>query len=195
MSFDLKGRAPRSDTGKWFGLNNWDWRPLADYTFKVAPEIVQRSADADGNTPSAGYLEYVKDCEPFGGGKEFGWHTNDGFGLGDRDACLLGARLQAEIDAGHTAIYAIKFAGDLEMLPDVDCRTCHGTGERTPSHVLLASIGNFGSTLHSPSGNLVCNSCSGRGVRRPSATLYRFDADDVSRFTAFLRDCGGFVIW
>lgn len=194
MSFDVKGRAPRSKAGEYFGLNVWDWRPLADYVAQIAPELMRKSVGEDGQPPSAAYVKYLNDCQPFGGGKEYGWHTNDSFGLGDADARALGEILQAEFDSNRAEVYARKFAGDIELMPDVECDACDGTGEREVTPALLASERAFGARPRSPAGKIVCNACSGRGVRRPPHAYYRFHADHVRRFAAFLRDCGGFEI-
>lgn len=102
---DVYGKAPVSETGKYFRNNVWWWRPLAEYCCSVAPEITAKCAY---------------------------WQSNDGDGLGERASLKLADRLQAEIDSGRTAAFAAIREAEQHRLPDDPCQICAGTGLRLP---------------------------------------------------------------
>ncbi len=105
MGFDLIGKKPSSEQGKYFRNNVWRWHPLANYCIDVAPEI-------------------TANCEL--------WHTNDGDGLEQRDALALADHLQDEVDRGRCKIFADQYEATRQALPKVPCWLCEGTGRRKP---------------------------------------------------------------
>ena len=64
-----------SNKGIYFRNNCWWWRPLWDFCYNVAPELISSELWGDG-------------------------HHNSGAGLNDKDAKLLGEKLLKEIDNG-----------------------------------------------------------------------------------------------
>ena len=112
--------------------------------------------------------------------------TNDGDGLDADDARALAERLQAEIDAGHTEAYSLRYASSREQLPDEPCETCGGTGTRKPYPKTGAGDPH--------KDGIVCDGCDGNGYTRPFAANYSFSTDNVQQFVNFLRDSGGFQI-
>jgi hypothetical protein len=177
MSFDIYGRAPTSEEGKYFCRNNMGWAPIAEYILTVAPDIAAK-------------------CKY--------WDTNDGDGLDAEHAVALADRLDAEIQSGRCEHYARKYASDQEMTPDEPCWLCDGTGTRKPP-VLFSRLDD-GTPVYSSSEDGVgagdpkttgikCNCCRGEGTIRPWGTQYRLHVESVREFVTFLRGCGGFEIW
>lgn len=108
-------------------------------------------------------------------------HSNDGWGLGHRASVALAARLDSAIREGHTAAYEQARQEYLASLPLTPCDICGATGKRaTPP-----AIGP---------GELPCNGCGGTGSQPNFETNYPFSVENVRKFAAFLRDCGGFRI-
>jgi hypothetical protein len=105
MGMDVYGKAPSSETGKYFRNNVWWWRPLADYIIRTAPRIAAK-------------------C-PY-------WHSNDGAGLSAKDSIALADILQAEIDSGRCDAFAKIRDAELAAIPNEVCRLCDGTGVRKP---------------------------------------------------------------
>ena len=101
------------------------------------------------------------------------WHTNDGWGLPANDAKRLAALMQFAIQDGSAAQYVIDRDKTIANLPDEICNICNGTGRR---------------------GLLPCNVCDSHGVRRPRATMYSLELEDIRQFAAFLASSGGFKI-
>lgn len=79
MGFDVYGRNPTSERGRYFRNSIWGWHPLAGYCNAVAPAI----------------------CAPC----KY-WHSNDGEGLDAFGAVALAHVLEAEIESGRTESYA-----------------------------------------------------------------------------------------
>ncbi len=79
MGMDLNGRNPTGKCGEYFRNDIWSWPHLASYCNMIAPDIC---------TPCR--------C----------WYTNDGDGLDAAGAVALADTLEAEINAGRTAVYA-----------------------------------------------------------------------------------------
>ena len=155
MGMDVHGKNPTTKDGEYLRQSVWGWRPLADYACKVAPNITDR-------------------CRY--------WQTNDGDGLNARDARRLGERLQEEIDAGRTQLYAERYHAAQCALPDEDCEVCAGTGKRKQ-------------VPQTGAGTEPCNGCNSTGKRRPWETYYPFEVEYVQEFATFLKVCGGFEIW
>lgn len=160
MGMDVYGKAPISETGKYFRANIWSWRPLAEYVELVAPVI-------------ASFCEY--------------WDSNDGDGLDAAHSIRLAKLLEAELASGRTAEYERIYISEQEMLPNVTCKICAGTGTRPPAPAIGAG--------DPKNGGMRCKGCDGLGFVRPNGTYYSFEAETVARFAKFLKDCGGFEIW
>jgi len=97
------------------------------------------------------------------------WYTNDGDGLKVSGALELADALQNEIDSGRCETYA-KIKTSIGLLERDTLGNEHGLWD-------IAVDGNGAITL------------------RPSDATYPFDVQNVQRFVAFLRECGGFRIW
>jgi hypothetical protein len=172
MGMDVYGKEPTSETGKYFRNSAWWWRPLWNYAHAVAPDIIDDKLHKSG-------------------------HYNDGAGLDRSESIRLATRLEAEIATGRCAIIVNDYMAHLDGIPDEDCRLCHGTGVRTDA--IGASLGQHVRVIDKPNhprhGQTGwCNGCDGMGHIRPSQTCYPIDVDNVQKFAAFLRDCGGFEI-
>ena len=68
------------NVGRYFRNNCWWWRPLWNYCYAIADDIISQEVWNDG-------------------------HSNSGAGLNSRDAKLLGKRLLATIDSGECVKY------------------------------------------------------------------------------------------
>ena len=86
--------------GHYFRNNCWWWRPLWNYCYHVAPDIISE--------------------ELFNSG-----HNNDGSGLDAYNAERLGQRLLEEINNGKTIEYQAQYQQQLDDMPDDDCLICN----------------------------------------------------------------------
>jgi hypothetical protein len=154
MGMDVCGKKPVNEVGEYFRNNVWWWHPLWDYCQEVAPKLT---------------------------GKVKHGHTNDGDGLGKRDATALSKVLKREIESGRTKEYEVAYKKAMAEMPDEPCTICGGTGKR-------AEPPNTGP------GEMECNACRGKGSTRPWATAYPFSEENVIHFAAFLEGSGGFSI-
>ena len=77
----------------------WSWRPLWNYCYAVADDIIDE-------------VTYQKG------------HENSGAGLNSKDARLLGNRLLQQIREGKTIQYQASYEQYLNDLPDEDCVVC-----------------------------------------------------------------------
>lgn len=114
------------------------------------------------------------------------WQSNDGDGLNAQDSASLADLLQIEIETGATLIYEKRYISTQEATPNEECFICEATGTRNPP-----PIGGAGNPK---TNGIRCNGCEGTGFVRPYSTQYPFSVENVERFVAFLRDCGGFEI-
>ena len=87
--------------GYYFRNNCWWWRPLWNYCYAVADDIISDELFDSG-------------------------HSNSGAGLNDKDAKELGQRLLWEINNGHTIQYQASYQQYLDDLPDDVCTFCNG---------------------------------------------------------------------
>jgi hypothetical protein len=90
----------------YFRNNVWHWRPLWDYCYEVAPDLIDDQTWGD--------------C-----------HQNIGAGLRAVDARTLAGRLREEIASGRTAAADEAHAQEMAGMPDEACSLCNGTGKRT----------------------------------------------------------------
>ena len=84
-----------SNPGVYFRNNVWWWRPLWNYCYLVADDIISEELFNSG--------EY-----------------NSGAGLNDKDAKLLGNRLMEHIADGSTIKYQAEYIQNQDDLPDGD---------------------------------------------------------------------------
>ena len=165
MGMDVFGKNPTSDTGTYFRANVWWWRPLAEFVTEAHPDL----------TASCAY-----------------WQTNDGDGLDAEGARALATALERDLTSGVVEQAAQARAAYIAGLPFVECDLCGGTGLRTDALGVERGM----SVPRDPvTGKGGCNGCAGSGKHPAFETHYRFDADIVRDFAAFLRDSGGFEIW
>lgn len=108
-------------------------------------------------------------------------HSNDGWGLDAKGAIALADRLTKALETGATDQFAAAYMAQLDSLPLQPCDVCGATGKR-------AAPPRRGPGL------LPCNACRGEGRVPDFQTNYPFSAENVRKFEAFLRACGGFEI-
>ena len=170
MGMDVFGRNPTAKEGEYFRNNIWYWRPLANLCQSGAPKIC------------AG-------CEH--------WQSNDGDGLDAEAALALAAVLEGLLADGTIARMVADRDRYLAGLPDETCELCDGKGVRTDEIAVNAGMDKQVITEegHPRCGQTGwCNSCDGRGTKRPFLTHYPCDVENVAEFAAFLKSCGGFSI-
>lgn len=170
MGMDVHGLEPRSETGSYFRRNVWHWRPLAELVCTMAPDVCAACTH---------------------------WQSNDGDGLDAESALALASELKAAQADGRIKAYIAIRDALLQALPRVTCRHCEGTGIRSDEigvkyGMPLEVITEPGHPRHGETGT--CNACNGIGSSPAFETHYFLDERDVAEFTAFLEDCGGFVI-
>ena len=90
-----------ANKGYYFRNNCWWWRPLWNYCYQVADDLISEELFESG-------------------------HSNSGAGLNDYDAQRLGQRLLEEIESGKTIDYQASYQQYLDDLPDNDCSRCNG---------------------------------------------------------------------
>jgi hypothetical protein len=112
------------------------------------------------------------------------WQSKDGDGLVAQASVALANKLQGEIDSGRALAYEMRRNSKLELMPNEPCDLCEGTGRCKPVPQCGAGDDRTG----------ICNKCNGEGHVRPATTEYPFSVENVQRFIAFLRGCGGFCI-
>jgi len=108
MGFDLYGKNPKSEKGKYFRNNVWWWHPLWEYCLDNYSSICSK-------------VKYG--------------HSNDGDGLDEDDSFQLALLLKADISNGKVKAFAEKRKKQLADLPKVACTHCESTGIRNDAHV------------------------------------------------------------
>ena len=88
-----------ANPGFYFRNNCWWWRPLWNYCYHIADDIISDEVFDDG-------------------------HGNGGAGLDEAQAFQLGHRLLSHIAEGHTAQYMADYLQHQEDAPDMDCSSC-----------------------------------------------------------------------
>ena len=144
-----------SNPGIYFRNNVWWWRPLWDYCYHIADDLISEELWNRG-------------------------HNNDGAGLNDRDAKLLGNRLLQKIREGHAANYKDKYQQ-------------RGENEYEQSYLYHKGITShtIGSDLTGEPGNHFPKyGKDGSSI----AFEYPFDIDNVKAFAEFCIQSGGFEI-
>jgi len=178
MGMDVKGLAPKNETGEYFRRSVWGWRPLAIICTELCPDL-------------------TAPCEH--------WYSNDADGLDATQSLALAVRLTELIEDGTIATYCLLRDERIANLPPVACWLCHGTGVRSDAigvqdgmtTVIVGSSDRYGGKIpnHPRKGQVGwCNACHGVGTNPDFETHYRLSPRDVAEIVAFLRDCGGFEI-
>ena len=139
-----------ANKGHYFRNNCWWWRPLWNYCYFIADDIISKELHASG-------------------------HHNDGNGLDDEDAKLLGNRLLQQLREGKTTDYQASYQQYLDDMPDDDCLICNNN--------------NRGNNKKKD-----CNRCDSTGKRPNFNKSYPFDVDNVKDFAEFCIESGGFEI-
>ena len=89
------------NSGYYFRNNCWWWRPLWNYCYAIADDLISEEVFESG-------------------------HNNSGAGLDDKGAKLLGNRLLQQIREGKTIEYQASYQQYLDDLPDDVCTFCNG---------------------------------------------------------------------
>ena len=84
-----------ANPGYYFRNNCWWWRPLWNYCYEIAPDLISEDLWNSG-------------------------HSNDGAGLNGKDAKELGHRLLKEIESGNTLEYQAQYQQHQEDTKDED---------------------------------------------------------------------------
>ena len=138
------------NVGHYFRNNCWWWRPLWNYCYHIADDLISEELHKSG-------------------------HHNDGAGLDDKDAKLLGNRLLQQIREGKTIEYQADYQQQLDDLPDDDCMRCNNN--------------NYGNNKKRE-----CKNCNKTGKSENFSKHYPFDVDNVKEFAEFCIQSGGFKI-
>jgi hypothetical protein len=104
-------------------------------------------------------------------------HHNGGHQINEKKAIAIAGRIDLFIKNGDAADFAIERQQTLDALEDEECQFCEGTGKRDDQYVKGE-----------------CNGCQGKGTRRPYATQYPFDLENLEWFGKFCKQSGGFEI-
>jgi hypothetical protein len=172
MGMAVCGNNPSSKTGEYFEAAGLLWLPLAQISQHFAPEVCAA-------------------CKY--------WDSNDGDGLDADGARRLAVALEQALVAGQIDAYLAERAQYLATLPNEVCQLCGGTGvrrdalgieDKQPERV----IDQPGHPRHGETG--WCNGCDGRGWNEnwTDEDGGNTDRETVTRWIAFLKDCGGFSI-
>lgn len=167
MSFNVIGTKPANKSGESFDINNWGWRPIANYIIETFPTHAAR-------------VQY--------------WQSNDGDGLNGRNALQLGEAFRLELTSGRCAAFIAKYEADRKALPLKKCWLCEGSGVRPwpeqESKLLTPGQQKKYGRTHG-----WCNGCDGSGKQPQDAYHYPMNIKWMEEFCTFLENCGGFEIW
>lgn len=111
-------------------------------------------------------------------------HANCGPLLDAAKVAALREALATAISDGRVADYAALRAAEQKAEPDIPCIYCGGSGDRKDlgPPEWKAECGG-------------CNCCHGKGVVRPSETLYPFSVENAGEFLEFLKASDGMTIY
>ena len=98
--WDEKNAYEKDNAGVYFRNNCWWWRPLWNYCYHIADDLISNDLFESG-------------------------HSNDGSGLNAKDAKKLGERLLKEIANNNTIKYQAEYQQYLDDLPDDNCGVCN----------------------------------------------------------------------
>ena len=170
-----KDKWEKDNPGIYFRNNVWWWRPLWNYCYAVAEDIIEPNMrrmeykyDDDNDEPIYEESQWVK--SDFDSG-----HCNDGSGLDGKHARLLGNRLMETIADGTAIKYQADYLQHMQDISKDTCSICNGN--------------NIGNTKKKD-----CKKCDGTGETESFDKNYPFDVDNVERFALFCIESGGFEI-
>ena len=198
MGFDLHGMNPKRNTtkpeilveyiieeGKNKGWTDWDKLNKDE----KQDAYFEAKNDWEDNNPGIYFRNNVWWWRPLW---EFICHTcddiltekeieagsyNDGKEISEKKANVIASRLQLYIDNGEAERWGKHRQCTLDEQEDEECCICEGTGKRDDEYVKGK-----------------CNSCQGKGTKRPFNTNYPFDIENVEEFIKFAAQSGGFTI-
>jgi hypothetical protein len=168
MGADVVGRNRKN---LYFSRSFWYWRPLWDYCYRVAPDILPE--------------------EIWNGG-----HENYGAGLRAAAARALAVRLRGQIITGRAASAVAQHAQQMAAMPDETCRFCNGSGDHPNEARELSELqptvrAHFERAVAEGRASI----CNGSGRVRPVNGWYELTEANISDFAAFLEQSGGFRVW
>lgn len=172
MGMDVYGTKPLAEVGEYFRRSVWGWRPLWDYCKAEHAKLV--ASVTEGHSNSGDGLKTAKKCE------------------------ALANAIRADIASGKAQEYITKRNEYLASLPRTDCEFCHATGIRTDAvgvanqmhtRELFTEVAKKVGRTHG-----WCNACDGLGDNPDWQTHYYLDLEDLTEFSEFLANCGGFEI-
>jgi hypothetical protein len=167
MGADVVGRNRK---GLYFSRSFWYWRPLWDYCYEIAPDIISK--------------------EIWDGG-----HENYGAGLRAVDARALAVRLREEILSGRAAAAVGDHAQRMAAMPDETCKFCNGTGKHTCETKVSELPPSVRESYERALAKGHATICNGSGRVRPGDAWYELTEANISDFAAFLEQSGGFRVW
>lgn len=174
MGMDVYGNKPKTQKGEYFRNNVWYWHPLWDYCEHVAPEIASKVQHA---------------------------HDNSGDGLNAVDSRKLGFLLKKSVEDGTAESYVSDYYDKIEKLPNRKCRCVLGDSLAGEISSMLSLMFNYDSTGEIPFPKTQenppdpeCNLCKGFGQLPNLNASYHITVENISSFSEFLIDCGGFKI-
>jgi hypothetical protein len=172
MGIEIYGLRPTSPFGTSFNRTIWRWRPIWDYVVNTHPDLA------------------LKVEAPY---------YPDGDGLDEIDSTELAGRLKKEIEAGAVEEYARTLTEFANLVPDMQCTVCGGSGVRRDSAGRTLKMHEIelepDAAVRLGRGRGWCDGCDGVGSTGRLLEVYAFDEDDLERFAMFLIDSGGFEIW
>ena len=162
------------NSGYYFRNNVWWWRPLWNYCYAVAEDLLENNLQVkEYEVDDNGETDYEK--YHWVPAKYEDGHGNSGAGLNDKYAKLLGNRLLQQIREGKTIQYQASYEQQLEDIPDDDCFRCNNN--------------NRGNNKKED-----CTNCNKTGKTTNFNKNYPFDIDNVKDFAEFCLQSGGFKI-
>lgn len=177
MGMDVYGRKPKTEKGEYFRNNVWYWHPLWDYCEYISPDITKAV-----NSP----------------------HSNDGDGLGAVASRRLGFALKESVTNGTAEAYVKEYYEKMANLPKSPC-VCTVVKSTEDSIGTQLSL-MLSQMLYDPTGTIPfpkeitrdpiedCSSCNGTGLVNSFSSHYHINLQNISDFSDFLIDCGGFNI-
>jgi len=163
-----------ANPGYYFRNNVWWWRPLWNYCWYIAEELLEKNlrlkkyeTDEDGET---NFEKYEWKTATYDDG-----HGNSGVGLDEDRAKELGEILMSTVADGSALQYQVDYMQMIEDLPLEICGYCNGNNR---GHNKMKD----------------CKTCGGTGKVKSFNTHYPFDVDNVEEFAKFCIESGGFEI-
>ena len=157
--------AYQNQEGTYFRNNVWWWRPLADYVIEHTGCVDKKDADS--------------------------WHMNDGHKVSDAEANAIADQLEFLIKSGHTEAFAHDYEQERKECEEhnqkleVLFKKLKEKVEKETGKKNLAPI-DYPKADHDEWNRIY-------KMQKHTAS-YPFSVENVKRFIAFCRSCGGFEI-